>query len=77
VFQLWEWDADGLTYDLHFFILRRLAGRWETTEHVTRYRALRRAELAAALGRAGLLDIRWLMPEASGYYQPVVTARKP
>jgi hypothetical protein len=28
------------------------------------------------LGRAGFSAIRWQMPEESGYYQPIVTARK-
>lgn len=77
VFQLWDWAADGLTYDLHLFILRRRGEEWDTREYVTRYRALRRDELTSALEQAGLVDIRWLSPEESGYYQPVVIARKP
>jgi hypothetical protein len=40
-----------------------------------RYRALRRATLSASLERAGFHDIEWLMPEATGFYQPVVLAR--
>ncbi|HKG25667.1 MAG TPA: class I SAM-dependent methyltransferase [Thermomicrobiales bacterium] len=77
VFQLWDWAPDGLTYDLRLFLLRHQDEQWETQEHVTRYRALRRDELTAALDKAGLTEIRWLMPEESGYYQPIVTARKP
>jgi 2-polyprenyl-3-methyl-5-hydroxy-6-metoxy-1,4-benzoquinol methylase len=77
VFQVWEWADDGLAYDLHLFILRRVANRWLTTERSTRYRAIRRDELDAALNEAGLTDVRWLMPEESGYYQPLVLARKP
>jgi hypothetical protein len=34
-----------------------------------------RAEIDAALRSAGFADIEWLMPEASGSDQPVVTAR--
>ena len=76
VFQLWDWLPDGLTYDLRLFILRHNGGGWETKEHTTRYRALRRYELSAALAKAGLTWIRWLMPDESRYYQPIVTARK-
>ncbi|HEY7034608.1 MAG TPA: class I SAM-dependent methyltransferase [Thermomicrobiales bacterium] len=77
VFQLWDWAADGLNYDLHLFILSRVDDRWDTREYTARYRALRRDELTAVLGRRGLTDVRWLMPDESGYYQPVVGAHKP
>jgi SAM-dependent methyltransferase len=76
VFQLWDWAPDGLTYDLRLFILRWKDEGWETREHITRYRALRRDELTSAMNHAGLSDIRWLTPEESGYYQPIVLARK-
>jgi hypothetical protein len=77
VFQLWDWAADGLTYDLRLFILRDDAGTWQTREYTTRYRALRRDELTAALGEAGLTEIQWRTTEESGYYQPIVLGRKP
>src|SRR5215210_8227118 len=35
-----------------------------------------RAELAGILREAGFRDVAWQMPETSGYYQPVVTARR-
>jgi hypothetical protein len=44
---------------------------------VSRFRALRREELGAALLDAGLVDVRWLMPPQSGFYQPLVLARAP
>jgi hypothetical protein len=44
---------------------------------VTQLRAWRRAELTLILNQAGLSDIQWHMPDSSGYYQPVVSARKP
>jgi 2-polyprenyl-3-methyl-5-hydroxy-6-metoxy-1,4-benzoquinol methylase len=76
VFQVWDWSPDGRTYWLHQFILCQEAAGWRTTQHTTQYRALRSEELTAALQRAGLCDIRWHRPEESGYYQPIVTARK-
>lgn len=41
----------------------------------TTFRALRRAELTAALTVAGFGAVAWTEPESGGYYQPVVTAR--
>ena len=35
-----------------------------------------RAELAEILREAGFRDVDWLMPETSGYYQLVFTARR-
>jgi SAM-dependent methyltransferase len=77
VFQVWDWSPDGRSYRLSQFLLRQTAGRWETLQNVTDYRALLRSELSDALRVAGLGDVRWYMPEECGYYQPVVTARKP
>ena len=45
------------------------------THRVAKYRALLREELSDILDKVGFSDIRWLMPEESGYYQPIVTAR--
>jgi SAM-dependent methyltransferase len=75
VFQVWDWDEDGRTYTFSMFILRASAQGWIAAHYATSYRALLRAELSAALGEAGLVDLRWHMPQDSGYYQPIVTAR--
>jgi SAM-dependent methyltransferase len=76
VFQVWDWSADGTTYRLHQFILRGAEGDWRTVHYETVYRALLRRELDAALVAAGLDDVRWHAPPETGYYQPIVTARK-
>ena len=74
VFQVWEWETDD-RYTLRHFIVARTAGRWSVTERRTTYRALSRATLSDALGGAGFDHIRWQMPEETGYYQPIVSAR--
>jgi hypothetical protein len=51
--------------------------RWDVQSYTTRYRALLRADLNRILARAGFVDIVWLMPEESGYYQPAVLAHNP
>ncbi len=76
-FQVWDWSADGRGYRLHQFILQEEGGAWQTTHHAGVYRALRREELAGVLRQAGLVEVRWLEPDQSGYYQPLVTARQP
>ncbi len=74
-FQVWDWSDDGRTYVVNQFIVRQGEAGWQTSHYATTYRALSRAELTAALEAAGLRDIRWLTPEESGFYQPVVIAR--
>jgi glycine/sarcosine N-methyltransferase len=75
VFQVWDWAADGRTYQVHQFILQSDGAAWHTAHYTTAYRALLRHEFSTILARSGFTNIRWLMPPESGYYQPVVTAR--
>jgi glycine/sarcosine N-methyltransferase len=75
VFQVWDWDVDGRTYTFHLFIVREAAAGWQTTHRAARYRALLRDELSSMLELAGLSQVRWLLPDESGYYQPLVVAR--
>jgi SAM-dependent methyltransferase len=77
VFQVWDWEGDGRTYTFHLFILRQVGSGWRTAHRAARYRALPRDELSRILGAAGLSGVRWLMPDESGYYQPLVVARNP
>ena len=74
-FQVWDWSVDGRTYRVHQFILQEEGG-WQLAHHAGEYRALLRDDLAGAIRQAGLEEVRWHTPEESGYYQPVVTARK-
>lgn len=72
--QAWRWTADGEHVDITLFTLLESSGRWETSAHETRYRALRRSSLTSALEATGFAEVRWLMPAESGYFQPVVLA---
>ncbi len=76
VFQVWDWGGDGRTYTLHLFIVSQQEGSWHTAHRATHYRALLRAELSAVLREADFSEVRWLLPDESGYYQPLVTARR-
>ena len=75
-FQTWDWANDGRTYTVHLFLVAESGGDWETHHHETRYRAVLREELAEILHEAGFRDVAWQMPDESGYYQPVVKARR-
>ena len=75
VFQVWDWDDDGRRYIIHQFLIRDNDGDHEINHFETKLRALLRDELIAAVRDAGYEKVRWHMPEDSGYYQPIITAR--
>lgn len=75
-FQVWDWAADAPVYTVHQFIVREEAGGWQTHHEQAVYRALQRHELTTTLRNVGFRDVQWHEPAASGYYQPIVTARR-
>ncbi|MER6067541.1 class I SAM-dependent methyltransferase [Streptomyces sp. NPDC001817] len=77
-FQLWHWHADGEHYDLEHFQLvpgRADRGQWEVRVRRATYWALGADRLAGFAAGAGFTDIAWLMPEETGFFQPLLTAR--
>lgn len=76
VFQVWDWADDAKTYQINHFLLQEINGQWITKHNKSRYRVLLREEFTHMLSAAGFSDIEWSMPSETGYYQPVVTARK-
>lgn len=75
VFQVWDWSSDGRRYRVHQFLIKDIDGRYELKHFETELRALLRDEVTAAVRGTGYEEVRWYCPEASGYYQPIVTAR--
>ena len=73
-FQLWHWDEHS--YDLDFFILEEKADQWHTHHFQSRYRAWQRSEVSKIVTQAGFKTQRWLMPDESHYYQPILLAWK-
>lgn len=63
-------------YNVSQFIIINSGGQWRTTCATTQYRAILRRELTTVLEQAGFSQIQWLMPDESGYYQPIILARK-
>jgi SAM-dependent methyltransferase len=76
VFQHWNWRRDGRTYDQHLFIVRGDGDQWTLRHYFGRSRALLRDELAERLRDAGLKNVRWMMPQRTGYHQPIAIARR-
>ena len=75
VHQVWDW-IDRERYTLHMYITLRADGRWACHHFVSEYRCLLRAELSRALEAARFEEIRWLTSAESGFYQPIVIARR-
>jgi glycine/sarcosine N-methyltransferase len=76
-FQLWHWHADGERYDFEHIQLLPDGDSWRVRTRRATSRALLRAELSAAVERAGFAGVRLLDPAESGFFQPVLIARAP
>jgi glycine/sarcosine N-methyltransferase len=74
-FQLWEW-LDESRYLLRQFMLTKTWTGWSITEFQAPYRAWTRMELSELLEESGFKSIRWLHPEQSGYFQPLMLAAR-
>ena len=72
-FQTWVWNGDN--YHLTQYIIddeRDL----EISKFECEYRATRREELTNLLIFSGCSEVVWKFPEETGFYQPIVVARK-
>jgi len=76
IFQTWDWAGDLSSYRLNMYITHHVGESITTQCFPSEYRALRRDQLSDALVQVGLGEIQWLMPDESGYYQPIVIAGK-
>ena len=72
-FQTWVWQGDN--YHLTQYIIDD-----EETLQISKfeceYRATRREELTKLLLNCGCSEVDWKFPEETGFYQPIVLARK-
>lgn len=75
VHQVWDWQNDQ-TYIVHLFLTMRDRAHWTTRHFTSVYHCLTRADLSKVLFQAGFAEVQWLMPVDSGYYQPLVIARR-
>lgn len=75
VHQVWDWTGSE-RYTLHLYITVQSDREWTTHHFVSEYRCLSRQELTDVLQANGFSEIKWLMPAESGFYQPLVLARR-
>lgn len=72
-FQTWDWDGDN--YRLIQYIIDDEESP-EVSRFECEYRTIRRDELTKLLEDAGCTELEWKFTEESGFYQPIVVARK-
>ncbi len=72
-FQTWDWEGDN--YRLVQYIIDD-EGVPQVSKFACEYRAVRREELTQLLLAAGCREVVWRFPEETGFYQPIVLARK-
>lgn len=72
-FQTWHWEGEH--YRLIQYIIDDGADL-QISKFECEYRATRREEITALLTACGCTGVQWLFPEESGFYQPIVIARK-
>lgn len=71
-FQTWLWDGDH--YRLTQYIIED-EGDLKVSKFDCEYRAVRRRELSELLTAQGC-DAEWRFPEETGFYQPIIVAKK-
>ena len=72
-FQTWVWEDD------HYKLIQYIIDDEKTrgiSKFECEYRATRREEITDLLLAGGCSEVKWLFPEESGFYQPIVVARK-
>jgi glycine/sarcosine N-methyltransferase len=74
VHQVWDW-MDERRYTFHLYITLEEPDGWVSRHYAATYRAVLREELRVVLEASGYTGVRWLMPEKSGFYQPLVLAK--
>ena len=72
-FQTWSWDGD--CYKLIQYIIED-EETLKTNKFECEYRAVRREELTNILLSNGCSSVVWKLPEETGFYQPIIIAKK-
>jgi SAM-dependent methyltransferase len=76
VHQVWEWQ-DERRYVVHIFITIEAADQqWVSRHFVGHYRAITPEEVAGHASFVGLQQVEVLAPAVTGYYQPIVSAKR-
>lgn len=72
-FQTWVW------HDEHYMLAQYIIDDEETltiSKFDCEYRTVRREELTSLLLDSGCSKVEWKFPEETGFYQPIIIAKK-
>ena len=72
-FQTWKWEGDN--YKLTQYIVDD-QDMLQVSKFECEYRATRRVEITSLLMENGCDHVVWMFPEETGFYQPIVIAKK-
>ncbi len=72
-FQTWDWNGDR--YKLIQYIIDDNEPL-KISRFECEYRATRREEMTHLFIKSGCKNVLWLFPEETGFYQPIIVARK-
>lgn len=72
-FQTWVWNGDN--YQLTQYIIND-EDNLQISKFECEYRATRREELTNLIRSNGCNDVVWLFPDETGFFQPILVARK-
>ena len=72
-FQTWTWEGDN--YRLTQYIVDD-EDTLQVSKFECEYRATRRQEMTDLLMANGCSEVVWMFPEETGFYQPIVVAKK-
>ena len=72
-FQTWKWEGDN--YKLIQYILED-GDTLQASKFECEYRATRREEMTKLLKESGCREVTWRFPKETGFYQPIVVAKK-
>ena len=73
LFQTWDWAGENYRFTQYIIDDEETA---QVSRFSCTYRATRREEITDLLYAAGCRKVSWEFPDRTGFYQPVVTARK-
>ena len=73
LFQTWDWVGEN--YRFIQYVIRD-EDSMQVSRFESEYRATKREEITELLHKYGCASVVWRMPEQTGFYQPVVLARK-
>lgn len=72
-FQTWNWHGDN--YKLTQYIIED-ENKLSVSKFECEYKAIRKDELYSVLINNGFSEAKWLSNDESGYYQPIIVAKK-